>query len=172
MQEQQFWDLIEQARQQGGDDFDARAEHLRNALKALPPAEIEVFQHLFDDVVDRAYRWDLWGAAYLIHGGCSDDSFLDFRYWLVSEGRERYEATLDDPDSLADVELPEYCEAESFGYAAIEAFETVGAGDMTREFAGEEEPVGEPWEEEELAERLPRLAARFLEQEEEMQEDE
>jgi hypothetical protein len=49
-----------------------------------------------------SYRWDLWGAAYLINGGCSDDGFDYFRGWLLSQGRAIWQATLADPDSLAD----------------------------------------------------------------------
>jgi hypothetical protein len=36
----------------------------------------------------------------LINGGMSDDGFTDFRYWLISRGRDVYERALADPDSL------------------------------------------------------------------------
>ena len=32
------------------------------------------------------YRWDMWAAAYLIGGGCSDDGFIDFRAGLIAQG--------------------------------------------------------------------------------------
>ena len=35
---------------------------------------------------ERAYTWDLWGAAYVIEDGCSDDCFRDFRAYLISLG--------------------------------------------------------------------------------------
>jgi hypothetical protein len=50
-----------------------------------------------------AYRWDLWAAAYVINGGASDDGFEYFLGWLMAQGRTRWEATLADPDSLADI---------------------------------------------------------------------
>lgn len=34
------------------------------------------------------YRRDLWAAAYIIGGGCSDDSFIDFRAGLIAQGHE------------------------------------------------------------------------------------
>ncbi|MFD6821443.1 DUF4240 domain-containing protein [Streptomyces sp. NPDC060085] len=41
-------------------------------------------------------------AAYLIGGGCSNDSFMDFRAGLIALGRDWYEKATADPDSLAD----------------------------------------------------------------------
>jgi hypothetical protein len=35
-------------------------------------------------------------------GGCSDDSFMDFRTWLMLQGRDAIEAVVQDPDVLAD----------------------------------------------------------------------
>lgn len=33
----------------------------------------------FDELHDALYRWDVLAAAYLIAGGCPDDSFIDLR---------------------------------------------------------------------------------------------
>ncbi|GAA1585730.1 hypothetical protein GCM10009678_80400 [Actinomadura kijaniata] len=65
-------------------------------------------------MLTESYRGDLWGAAYLINGGASDDGFDYFRGWLVSQGRAVYEAALADPDSLAAV--PKVREAASAGH--------------------------------------------------------
>ena len=51
-----------------------------------------------------SYREDLWGAAYLINGGASDDGFEYFRGWLMTQGRAVFARAVADPDSLA--ELP------------------------------------------------------------------
>lgn len=48
------------------------------------------------------YRWELWAAAYLIGGGRSDDSFIDFRAGLIAQGRDWYDKAAASPDSLAD----------------------------------------------------------------------
>jgi Protein of unknown function (DUF4240) len=48
-----------------------------------------------------SYHWDLWGAAYLLNFGSSDDGFDDFRGWLLAQGRAVWEAALRDPDGLA-----------------------------------------------------------------------
>ncbi|MEU1251459.1 DUF4240 domain-containing protein [Micromonospora arida] len=45
----------------------------------------------------RGRCWDVWAAAYLIGGGCSDDSFIDFRAGVIALGREWYERVLASP---------------------------------------------------------------------------
>jgi hypothetical protein len=37
----------------------------------------------------------------VVNGHCSDDSFENFRCWLVSMGRDVYENALANPDSLS-----------------------------------------------------------------------
>jgi hypothetical protein len=69
----------------------------------LVPEEIAGFWLELELLLSDAYRQDLWGAAYLINGGASDDGFDYFRGWLLAQGRETWEAALADPDSLADV---------------------------------------------------------------------
>ncbi|WP_234359107.1 DUF4240 domain-containing protein [Plantactinospora sp. BC1] len=39
----------------------------------------------------------------MVNGGASHDGFEYFLGWLMAQGRMRWEATLADPDSLADV---------------------------------------------------------------------
>ena len=46
--------------------------------------ECDLFEAAFRRYLNEAYTWDLWGAADVIHGGCSDDGFEYFRRWLVS----------------------------------------------------------------------------------------
>jgi Protein of unknown function (DUF4240) len=64
------------------------------------------FQSRLNGLKWRAGRADLWGAAFILNGGCSDDGFNDFRGWLIAQGRTVYEAALENPDSLADI-VPE-----------------------------------------------------------------
>jgi hypothetical protein len=51
----------------------------------------------------KAHNFPLWGAAYVINGGCSRRSpFDDFCATLISRGRQAFEPCLSDPDSLAE----------------------------------------------------------------------
>ena len=46
------------------------------------------------------YTWDLWGVAYILKGGCSDDGFEYFRAWLIARGRDFVAQALADPEGL------------------------------------------------------------------------
>jgi hypothetical protein len=48
-------------------------------LSRLRAADIVGFAMRRRDLASRAYRADLWGAAFIINGGCSDDGFEYFR---------------------------------------------------------------------------------------------
>jgi Protein of unknown function (DUF4240) len=114
----------------------------------------------------RAYTWELWGAAYVIEDGCSDDCFRDFRAYLISLGRDPYEAALKSPDSLAPlVEDAETGDWENADDVAPEAYEDVTGEDIPSgdsDLSGR--PRGEEWDDEQqdaLVQRYPVLAARF-----------
>ncbi len=93
----------------------------------LDPEAVLDFARHFEARYQRAYRWDLWGAAWVLLDGCSDDAFDFFRCWLIGQGREVFEGALHDPDALADL-LDDFDEeidgdGEDLGYAADEAYE-------------------------------------------------
>jgi hypothetical protein len=163
MNEDVFWDLIERARQSAGNDTEQRSAELEHLLMQLSLEEVKAFDQRYGALLDEAYRWNLWGAAYVMMGGCSDDGFQYFRDWLISEGRERFEAALADPESLADGPVSDEPELELFGYAASNAYEALGGGEIDREVSEIERdgPAGEPWQEDEVAELFPRLAEAY-----------
>jgi hypothetical protein len=162
MDESRFWKLVDGARAQAGVNEGARPSMLRTALADLPAIEIQAFQRLYDGAIARANHWDLFGAACLMNGGCSDDGFRYFRDWLISEGRETYERALADPDSLADFAPRDVFELESFGYAAMEAYAEHSDRELERDFSDElAVPEGREWDTDELPRLFPRLAARY-----------
>jgi hypothetical protein len=162
MGQQQFWEIIAQARDSAENAHVGRGAALYDELRRLPASEVRAFQSVFDEAIKGAYRWDLWGAARIMTGYNSDDGFIYFLNWLISEGKEVYEAALADPDSLAMVSASGDKEDEEFGYAALQAYEELGAGDLGRDFSIELlMPSGEKWHEETLPTLLPRLAALY-----------
>lgn len=163
MNENEFWTLIASSRE-GTDECEEQASKLAHLLSGRPTEEIQSFDEIFAAKRQEAYRWDLWGAAYLINGGCSDDGFEYFRCWLIGQGREVFENALKNPDSLADVLTgdEEDLECEDLLYAADEAYEDlVGEPMPPREFKGDSTPQGTEWDEDDLAGMFPRLAAMF-----------
>jgi len=155
----QFWAIMESAK-----NADEPEVPVGNALAGLSVEELVSYQEHFDTLHANAYRWDVWGAAYIRDGGCSDDGFTDFRYGLISLGREIYEAALADPDSLAAVDEGVEIANETFGYIALEAYEKKTGKDMPRNPHRRADPVGENWDfddDDECRARLPRLWKMF-----------
>src|SRR5688500_13176599 len=83
--EARVWALVE-ATAQRDPSQSAQSAVLRAALEKMTVTQIEEFDRVFQQKMRESYRWDLWGAAYVIHGGASDDGFEYFRRWLISRG--------------------------------------------------------------------------------------
>lgn len=159
---QSFWDIVATAKDKAGADWQARPNALRDTLVTLPPDEICRFDREYRLKLVQSYRWDLWGAAYLINGGCSDDGFDYFRDFLISEGKEVFESALAHPDSLSALAELEDAELEDFRYVIGEAYEQlVGEELPIADIDYPNEPAGEEWDEDDLQELFPKLAALY-----------
>ena len=162
MNDEEFWSIIDVAHRDAGFDAEARVGALRRALTPLDIRALQGFQNRYDEMIRRSYRWDLWGAAFLMNGGCSDDGFRYFCDRLISEGRINFERALSEPDSLADLPRQDYFELESFAYVALKLFEAQGGGELERDFSTElTMPAGDEWSEDDLPAIHPRLAAKY-----------
>jgi len=157
-----FWDTIERSTALAADD-EERAAALEAALRAQPAHMLQEFAEEQARLMRESHSWLLWGAAYVINGGCSDDGFDYFRGWLLLRGREVWERALADPDSLADVPATRGdVECEDVLYAVGKAYREVTGSDLGFATATvEAEPAGQEWDEDDLPRLLPRLWARF-----------
>ena len=108
----QFWKLIDTAREKAG-CWQDMLEPLVESLSKLNESDIIRFKQINDEYQDLAYKEKLWGAAFVINCGCSDDGFSDFRAWLIAQGKEVYMNALANPDSLADLEAVNDLSVES-----------------------------------------------------------
>ncbi|MGP3971393.1 DUF4240 domain-containing protein [Streptomyces sp. 6N223] len=170
MDETDFWEIVDTTREAAGGDPEAHAEMLVDRLTGLDPEAVADFARHFEARFNRAYRWDLWGAAWVLLDGASDDTFENFRCWLISRGRHVFEGALHDPDALAELlesfDPESDGEAEDFGYAAFDAYEQLTGVELPDLGLPEPppEPEGTPLDFEDaraLAAAYPRLWARF-----------
>ncbi|MGW1591376.1 DUF4240 domain-containing protein [Streptomyces sp. NPDC002386] len=179
-----FWHLIDTARAADTPLHEA----LIRLLAARGTDEVFAFHVHFgarDTAID---RWDIWAAAYLIGGGCSDDRFMDFKAGLIALGRPWYERAADSPDTLAEHPAIRHALAtgnedvvfyEEMGYVAVAAYARITgdedgfypAFDHYRAQRGESDgpthDMGENLDFDntrEMHQRLPRLAALYLEE--------
>jgi predicted DNA-binding WGR domain protein len=96
-----FWRLIELSKKGIEGDLYVQLDNLRQRLMKLSEEELRGFDRVFWELMNESYHADLWGAAYVIKGGCSDDSFDYFRAWLIMQGKQTFTEALRNPDSLA-----------------------------------------------------------------------
>ncbi len=102
LDDNEFWALIEAAKQKA-EDLDDVIAQLTDSLSQRSSEDIIQFARIFYKYYRYAYQSRLWAAAYIINGGCSDDGFDYFRAWLIVQGKIMYFATLNDPQYLAEV---------------------------------------------------------------------
>jgi hypothetical protein len=169
MDEDQFWRIVAKACPSDPRCAEEWDQRLVTELEKLTPAEIIEWDRTFDRLTARAYTVDLWGTAYLINGGASYDGFYYSRCWLIGMGRDVYEAAVANPDSLADVVVPDV-DAEADIYSVAHwAWMTVTGRSDTDPYpvrSERENLLGEKWDfddDEEIRRRFPRLAAVYME---------
>lgn len=120
-----FWSLIETTKAESSGDIAIQRDLLIERLKELSEEEIVAFEDIYAQMETQAYRGELWDVAYIVHCGCTEEGFTDFRAWLIAQGRDVYQKVIEDPQNLADV-IDEHQREdilfETFAYAASRAY--------------------------------------------------
>lgn len=164
MADEQFWNIIHTSYKRAGGGFEEQQEMLEEELRKVTPQDILLFDNKFRQLRGEAYDWDLWAAAYIIDGGCSDDSFSDFRDWVIAQGKDFYYKTITHPGTLAEVDR-ERMEGEwkGIGYVAATVFKEITGMEMPAGFKESLEIKGEEWEEEgdDLRNKFPVLWEKY-----------
>ena len=162
MTEAEFWELIARKIERDGAELDVAP--LEEELLGSRPDRIASFAEQLYRLHDLSYRTRLWGAAYLINGGCSDDGFDYFRAWLIGMGRAVFFAALEDPDSLAAV-AEEDVECEDLLSVVYNAYQEVTGRELElpprTPATNDHEDDWDFDDNEEMRRRYPRLFAKF-----------
>lgn len=184
MDTDQYWQLVDDARARARGrrpadaplDAEDVAEALKDLLVERGTETTLAADAAYDEVVAGAYGNRLWGAAYVIGGGCSDDGFDYFLGWLVAQGRTVFDRAVADPDSLADVvDENTTAECEDMLSAAWDAYQELtgdeppapdddgGSDDDTAtDVTADEDDEWDFDDEDEMRARYPRLTAAFF----------
>ena len=142
-----FWHLIERSKI-NSEDVESQVELLTQYLSQRPVEDIFEFNRIADQLYAKSYLPQLWGAAYLMNGGCSDDGFDYFRGWLIAQGPTVFQSALENPDNLAkyvhedDYNFGEY-ESEEMISVAANAF-AVKTGGTVDDFYDHVSPIPRP----------------------------
>jgi hypothetical protein len=168
MNTQDFWDLIDKTRSASAGNSDKQAELLVGELAKLSEVEILGYQEILDDLQDEAYIAELWEVAYILEMGCGDDGFMDFRAWLIGQGKDVFDKALADPESLVDlVEPGQETKSAALLYVGLHAYEqkTAKGGETmprTKGFKPRPKLKGIPSKDEDsMLKRFPKAKEKF-----------
>ncbi|HEY4617496.1 MAG TPA: DUF4240 domain-containing protein [Flavobacterium sp.] len=131
LDEEIYWWIIENSTK-GTDNQEDQELFLIAEIEKLSPQEMIGFRLRTDKLLFDSYNPELWCAAYIVSGGCSDGGFEYFRCWLISRGKEVFYSAKANPDSLINqvVEGKESYEFEGFWYVAMNAFKNSTGEDL------------------------------------------
>jgi len=123
MEEDLFWAIVRKSLKYKGNQTRQR-RYLIKILRKLTPTQIIGFHLRRDKLLYDSYTSEMWCAAYIMNGGCSDSWFEFFRDWVISRGKRVFYKALKNPDSL--VALVENGREDyvfgGFWYVALDAF--------------------------------------------------
>jgi hypothetical protein len=167
MTREEFWEVIDSAQEAAMFVRAGLPESLRDQLMESPEEDVLDFIRHFHDCRIEAYRWEVWAVAWIAGGGASEEDFSDFRDWLITLGREAFDATLHDSESILDhadpVELQNPFDGD-IGRVAFDVYrELTGASDVPEGALRPlpREPGGRKFEPEDLPRRFPELWRTF-----------
>jgi hypothetical protein len=142
--------------------MDQKNQLIKAAISRLSRDEASAFYQVFHRMMDTAFTWPLWGAAYVLNGGCGDDSFMDFRASLISRGRAAFDKAVSDPDSLADEDFDiDSWFHEGFQYAIADGVKANTGSRPSRVSPLPSAPVGQRWTEATVRKSYPKLVRKL-----------
>lgn len=73
----------------------------------MPKKKLEWISAWHSKLCTECYRCDVWSFAICAFGGCGDTAFRNFVCWIPWQGKEFFDAIINEPDSLVS-ELKKY----------------------------------------------------------------
>jgi len=163
MNEADFWKLIDKSRSAANNNYQTQIGSLKTILLTLNADEIQKFDNTFTALLASSYDWKLWGASYVINGGCSDDCFDYFRQYLIGHGKDKFYQTLKDPESCVTwIKSEEEDNWEGLQYSAMDAYKQKTGRDIPKTYQPKFELKGKPFDEETVFKQYPKLAKKFM----------
>lgn len=157
-----FWAFLTEVKTGSeGDAITGGALMLR--LEELHGPAIRKFYSHYAKTMRRLFHWNVWALAYASLGGCSDDSFHDFRGWLIMRGNaDLVDLAIDNPKAAA-AGLPEDVDpADRSIYSICMAAYLARTGKLLKGIATDlENPKGREWDEDDFEQSHAELLSVF-----------
>src|SRR5688500_17072518 len=96
-----FWNIIDNSFNEARFDQEKKDSVILAKLTEYKPEQIVAFERIFREKLQEANHWSIVGAQTVIEGGAGADTFVYFRCWLITLGRENFYKVLKDPDYLS-----------------------------------------------------------------------
>lgn len=174
MDKQEFWRVIDFAHQRAKGDEQLFENLLIKSLGQYSPEGIIEFECLLEQQLLAADDFKVMAAQKIIEGSVTDDSYLYFRCWLISQGKNVFEEAIRNPDSLSDIDTEGIvAEFEPLLYVATQAYknntgkkeedESFPRGIASKRRLNYDSATGtkgQDWTEEQLPTLLPKLWAK------------
>ncbi|MCW3466691.1 DUF4240 domain-containing protein [Chitinophaga nivalis] len=127
MEKRIFWEIIEKSLLVQED----QANELQRLLSQFSLSDIVDFEIIMRELIIELDDYKVMGIPKIIDGYVSDDSYIYFRCWIISKGREIFDIALQHPDDIAKIvdqsTLPDF---EDLLYIADNAYQfKSGVGD-------------------------------------------
>jgi len=175
MNETTFWQLIDKARAGRNSNFETQCVTLTELLTPYSEEDIISFEHILREKIEEASSFPVMAAAFVVCSYISDDTYEDFRAWLVGQGKENFYKAIKDPNEICGFLKP--ADTEELGgeymlFVAINAYlEKTDSEDEEAFYElikhPEEKEITQEWPETKDAYRkmFPRLFDKFWNQE-------
>ncbi len=106
MNEQIFWELIDKSKNAAPTHFETQCVTLTELLIPYDERDIIEFEHILRAQIERANTWPIMAASFVVCSFISDDTYEDFRAWIVGQGKENFDKILRDCNEITNLTTP------------------------------------------------------------------
>lgn len=121
----QFWDIIDQSRKGVNTNFETQCVNITEILLQHDEETIIAFEHILRQQIEEANTWTMMAACFVVCSFMSDDTYEDFRAWVVGQGKANFDKILRDPNEICNLITPGQVKmmgGEHLLFAALNAY--------------------------------------------------
>lgn len=170
MEEEHFWAIVDESCRAHEPGSEAQFEWIEEKLSKFSQEDIIKFENTRLDLAHKADTFPVLLANFIIQSYISDDVSEDFRAWLISNGKKRFYAAIEDPQTIADFcdakDPIEEIQGDPFLFTAMNAYIKAGGTeedyyDLTQALKEAEYETEWPDDEKGFREAMPILFEKF-----------
>jgi len=102
MDRQEFWQLMEWSLAKSHNNQQVQENLVIEKLVTYSPSQIIDFEIILRQLLNEANEYTVAAAEKIMQGWVSDNPYLYFRCWLISQGKNTFSETIKNPEFLAD----------------------------------------------------------------------